>query len=137
MTTRPSAWILLIEDDALFREFLFNTLTEAGYMVRAANNGVGGLALARSMSAPSLVIVDVVMPIVDGLEVIRVLRADETLKHTPILAVSAAESEREVRPEAFLRKPFEPRELLAWVKRLTSGEDDSGHTPPAGTSVPF
>jgi two-component system response regulator MprA len=112
--------ILVIEDEDKILQFLQRGLTYEGYRVEMAADGAAGLALARA-EAPDLVILDWMLPGMDGLEVCRRLRAGGP---TPILMLTARESvsDRVLGLDAgaddYLVKPFEFDELLARVRAL-------------------
>jgi two-component system response regulator MprA len=112
--------ILIIEDEAKILQFLQRGLTYEGYRVVTAADGASGLALARS-EVPELVILDWMLPGLDGLEVCRRLRAAGP---TPILMLTARESvsDRVLGLDAgaddYLVKPFEFDELVARVRAL-------------------
>jgi DNA-binding response OmpR family regulator len=118
------ARILVMDDDALVRHSLRALLEAAGYDVIEAADGKAGLRLHGEQGA-DLVIVDISMPEQDGLEVIRTLRTE--IPRPKIVAISGggqtARSDMLTVAAAFgasrtLRKPFEPRELLAVIRDL-------------------
>jgi len=80
--------ILLVEDNEMNRNMLSRRLQRSGYSVVTAENGAQGLALARS-EAPALVLMDITLPDMDGWEVTRMLRADASTRHLPIIALTA------------------------------------------------
>jgi len=80
--------ILLVEDNEMNRNMLSRRLQRSGYNVVTAENGAQGLALARS-EAPALVLMDITLPDMDGWEVTRMLRADASTRHLPIIALTA------------------------------------------------
>ena len=112
--------VVLIDDEADLVEMLTQALETKGYEVHAAFNGVKGLAMARTLH-PDVVICDLMMPGMSGLEVCRNLRGDPDTKDIPILVISALGAESD-KPEAFwaaglksddfISKPFEPLELF-------------------------
>lgn len=121
--------VLVIEDDALLRQAIVRALTSHGYDVISAEDGAAGLA-AWALEQPDLVITDLHMPNVDGIETIRALRkAGATV---PILAVSggdslrsmlALESAGDLGATGLLSKPFTASQLAeAVVKALAKGE---------------
>ncbi len=110
--------ILVVEDDASILRGLQLNLTMEGYTVRSAMDGEAGLALARS-EHPDLLLVDVMLPKLDGLALIRALRTTDP--DTPILVLSAKGQEAdkvaglELGADDYVVKPFSLRELLARI----------------------
>jgi CheY-like chemotaxis protein len=82
------ARILLLEDDATFRDLVAAALKRAGYEVTTANDGQAGWD-ALDKARPDLILLDLAMPRLDGLSFLRRLRADETWGSVPVLVVSA------------------------------------------------
>ncbi|HXG62354.1 MAG TPA: response regulator transcription factor [Planctomycetota bacterium] len=115
--------VLVIDDEPEMLRLLDYNLTRAGYAVLTARDGESGLAAARR-HAPDLVILDVMMPGLDGLEVCKRLRQEPATAPRPILMLTAKaeESDRvlglELGADDYLAKPFGMRELLARVKAL-------------------
>ncbi|MBM3462466.1 MAG: response regulator transcription factor [Armatimonadetes bacterium] len=128
-----AARILLVEDDAEIRSFVRHYLEEAGYQVEAVREG--RQALDPTSRDVDLVMLDVNLPDVDGLEIIRRLRATGSL--TPIIVVSGREEESdrvsglEVGADDYVCKPFRPRELLARIRALLR----RARMPAAGSRV--
>ncbi|MBW4434929.1 MAG: response regulator [Pelatocladus maniniholoensis HA4357-MV3] len=116
-------YILVVDDNPDLRAYVSGILRADGYQVRTADNGSQGFRLAQEIS-PSLVVSDLMMPIVSGLEMIRMIRNDEKLKGTPIILLTAKVDEEtritgtERGADAYLAKPFNDRELLAEVRNL-------------------
>ncbi len=112
--------LLLIDDDEMITGPLARTLRESGYQVSVANNGKKGLELAQS-EQPDMVILDVMMPVMDGWEVCRALRQSSAV---PILMLSALGEEidrilgLELGADDYLTKPFSTRELKARIKAM-------------------
>ncbi len=119
-TTNPmsDATILLIEDDPMIAEPLLFGLESEGFRVLHAADGIEGLQLART-AAPDLILLDVMLPGMDGFQVLRHLRQDS---QTPILMLTAREQEMdrvmglESGADDYIVKPFSFRELLARVR---------------------
>ena len=119
--TAPSARILVADDDKAVRESLVRALTLEGYVVVAANDGAKALDMARSED-PDVVVLDIMMPAIDGLTACRVLRAEKN--RVPILMLTARTetSDRVAGLDAgaddYLPKPFALEELLARLRAL-------------------
>jgi pilus assembly protein CpaE len=115
--------ILVVDDNYINVRLVANFLTRAGYEVVPAASGPEALAKGREIH-PELVILDVMMPDMDGYEVCRRMRQDPITAQVPILMLTALDSvdERvkgfEAGADGYLSKPFEPDELLAHVKVL-------------------
>ncbi|MDZ7374530.1 MAG: response regulator [candidate division KSB1 bacterium] len=112
--------ILVIEDDAFTRELLEMELKDAGYEVLTAGDGKSGVEAVYS-SQPDLVLLDIMMPHIDGLEVLRTLRSDPKLSGLPVILISArGEVDDKLAGLAegandYVTKPFDIREVLARV----------------------
>lgn len=115
--------ILTIEDQADIRRLIRMTLEFKGYEVLEAGGGEAGLALARTRR-PDLILLDVMMPGMDGLAVGKLLSADALLCRIPVVMLSALGYASDVSAgmqngvRAYLIKPFSPLELLGLVGRL-------------------
>lgn len=120
--------ILLVEDESLISEMIVIALEEEGYEVHTANNGRSALSLlqdgerGQAKLTPDLIILDLMLPEVNGLDICRLLRYQGNV--TPILVVSAKSSETdrvlglEVGADDYLTKPFSMRELVARCRAL-------------------
>lgn len=118
--------ILIIEDDPLAAKILERQLSVDRYQVRVAHNGLDGLRICRA-EPPDLVLLDLMLPGVDGFEVLSQLRADPRTADIPVAIVSAKtdladqEMARRMGANAYLTKPFKLAELLEVVRSLLSG----------------
>lgn len=112
---------MIVEDDDATREAFSLILALSGYRVQTATNGRSALEQLRSSDRPSLIVLDLMMPIMDGAELRQHLAQDERLANIPILVCSAVAERDRVQlanpPAAFLRKPIDPQALLAAVQR--------------------
>ena len=119
----PRRMLLIVDDAVVNRSTLVDFLSPLGFEVHQADNGEAALAQARALR-PDLILMDVVMPVMDGLEATRRLREDRALHDVPVIALSAsaaAANEKEGRDcgaDAFLSKPIDLDELLAEIGRL-------------------
>jgi len=114
--------ILVVDDSAPAREMLRDILESEGYQVAEADGGAAALQLARFLQ-PKLMTLDVMMPDIDGFDVIQVLRNDPLTRDLPVLFISATvEHERGLAlgGSGFLTKPFTPTELMTEIRRLTA-----------------
>lgn len=117
------ATILVADDDTDVRGTLSRSLIRHGYEVLTANSGVEALALTRQM-LPDLLVLDMAMPGLDGIEVCRRLRADPTVSDTPVLFLTAQHRlpDRlrglDAGGDDYLIKPFDIQELTARVRAL-------------------
>lgn len=122
MPKRAAPRILVVDDEPGTVDVMIAVLTDARYVVTGVADGRAALASMASM-APDLVLLDFVMPVMDGGETLRTMRASAELATVPVVVMSGlpeAIVKRKCRKyEDFLRKPFSLDELLATVRRLT------------------
>ncbi len=127
--------ILIIEDEANIAQVIRLYLEQAGYTVVSAADGVAGLEL-HAREHPDLVILDLMLPALDGMEVCRRIRA---WAETPILMLTARQGEEdriaglESGADDYLVKPFSPRELVSRVKAILRRTSTSNPTGPQET----
>ena len=134
---RGSSTLLMMEDDFAVRELCSEYLTSLGYRVLMAPNGKEGLELFRThRKAVDLLIVDYLMPLRSGMEVVRAVREDGA--EIPILMVtgfSLGVSEEEILAQgvhAVLTKPFLPEDLAGRVGELLGAGEKPAHAPGSG-----
>jgi DNA-binding response OmpR family regulator len=117
------AKILIVEDETTLAETLAENLSEEGYEVLTADNGETGLALIRS-ELPGLIVLDIMLPVLDGLSVCRIVRKDSTISHIPIIMLTARGTEvdkivgLESGADDYITKPFGLGEFLARVRAV-------------------
>ncbi|MFQ5663416.1 MAG: response regulator [Terriglobia bacterium] len=115
--------VLIIEDDKDIVELVRYNLEKEGFQVTGASDGLSGLAQVKK-SPPDLLILDLMLPKLPGLEICKEIRRDQSLNRLPILMLTARgdEADRvvglEVGADDYVTKPFSPRELAARVKAL-------------------
>jgi two-component system, chemotaxis family, chemotaxis protein CheY len=121
--TAMSGVILAVDDSASMRQMVRFTLEGAGYKVIQANDGVEALELARTSGA-DLVLTDVNMPRMDGLTLVRELRALESYKYVPMLVLTTESGQdtkmrgKQAGATGWIVKPFNPEQLLATIARV-------------------
>ena len=119
----PRERILVVDDEEDLLELVNYNLTKEGYRVTCVESGEAALTEARK-SLPDLVVLDLLLPSVDGLEVCRLLKSEPKTKHIPVIMLTAKSEEADVvsglelGADDYLTKPFSPRVLLARVKAL-------------------
>lgn len=118
-----AAKVLVVEDNADMRSYVSSVLQQAGHEVWTARHGAEGYEVAKAQQ-PHLIVTDLMMPLVSGLEMIQMIRQNTHLKGTPIVLLTAKADEdtriegAEMGADAYLSKPFNDRELLAEVRNL-------------------
>jgi len=129
--------ILLVEDNEMNRDMLSRRLQRKGYEVVLAVDGPSGVEMARTQ-APELVLMDMSLPVLDGWEATRLLKADAATRHIPVIALTAhaMSSDREKALEAgcddYDTKPIELSRLLGKIEVLLR----RGETISAGELIP-
>jgi two-component system, cell cycle response regulator DivK len=118
MLSRPLA--LVIDDTDAVRRLYMSALRLEGFTVEEAHDGQQGLEKAVALR-PDIIITDVAMPVMDGREAIRRLRADDRTRHIPIIVCSAHAGGENLLADAVLEKPFSLHHLLSEVRRLVGG----------------
>ena len=119
----PAERVLIVDDDRVIQELLRVNLELEGYEVATASDGVEGLARFEEFR-PRLVLLDIMMPKLDGWQVARRLTASEAGRDVPIVVLSAraqdADVERgsEIGVAAYVTKPFDPIRLLDMIREL-------------------
>jgi two-component system phosphate regulon response regulator PhoB len=127
--------ILIIDDEKDLIELVRYNLEKEGYHVTSACDGESGLAMAFQ-SMPDIILIDLMLPGIDGLEVCRRLRSESRTAQVPILMLTAKSGETdrilglELGADDYVTKPFSPRELAARIKailrRTSQSSDESG-----------
>ena len=110
--------VLLIEDELPVREMMRDVLELEGYQVLSAANGKDALeALHASPTSPCVILLDLMMPVMNGWEFLDVLRSSPRHSHVPVVICSAFhETAKSIRPSAILKKPFQLPSLLKTVQ---------------------
>jgi DNA-binding response OmpR family regulator len=119
--------VLVVDDHPPTIQLIRAALEEMGLEVSSAGNGAEGL-LAIRQQRPDLVILDVMMPVMDGFQTVRVLRQDTETADLPVILLTARSADEDVArgwssgASCYLTKPFEVTELTSLVKRMLEGE---------------
>lgn len=115
--------ILYVEDSAVNRRLVRDLLQHTSYTLVEANDGEAGVAKALEIS-PDLILMDIQLPTISGLEAMRRLRANAFTAATPIIAITSFalsgddQKAKEAGATAYLAKPYSPRDLLALIRKL-------------------
>jgi two-component system cell cycle response regulator DivK len=115
--------ILIVEDTQDNRQIMRDILTNAGFDIAEAHDGLAAVRMASELR-PDLIIMDIQLPILDGYEATRLIRADPALHQVPIIAVTSyalSGDEGKARTagcNGYIAKPFSPRQLLANVREF-------------------
>ncbi len=115
--------VLVVDDNPDLRFYVSRILRDSGFAVFLARNGSEGFEVAKNR-LPDLIVTDLMMPVISGLDLIRMIRADEDVRGTPVILLTAKADEDtriegvERGADAYLSKPFNDRELLAEVRNL-------------------
>jgi len=123
--------IVRVDDDEHVSYLLDFLLERNGFTVIKANDGREFLDIFDIGLAPDLVILDIMLPYVDGFELIKKIRNHPSWKNTPILVLSGRESEKDIAhgldagANDYITKPFQPMELIARIKRLLDSKHAS------------
>lgn len=119
--------VLVVDDQPHIVRLIQVNLEKEGFQVATARDGVEGITQVREIR-PDLVILDVIMPRKDGFEVLREIKADESLAETPVILLTVKSHNADIveglreGAELYLPKPFHPKELVSLVKRVLNPE---------------
>jgi CheY-like chemotaxis protein len=111
--------VLVVEDDEDIRVSLELALEDAGWQVRTAANGRDALRAALEGPPPDAIVLDLMMPVMHGWELVAALRAHPSLQHVPLVVTSAVNDDERVSADVVLRKPYRLETLLYALERLT------------------
>lgn len=123
--------ILAVDDEKHIVRLVQVNLERAGYQVLTAYDGIDALEKVKA-EKPDMIVCDVMMPRMDGFEVLRNLKADAGTRDIPVIMLTAKAQDADVFKgwqsgvDAYLTKPFNPMELLAFVKRIFKSLDNVG-----------
>ena len=126
MKVDTSKFVLIVDDDPNLLEVTSFVIESEGMAVETAKNGEEALALLRAGRLPGLVLLDLMMPVMNGWEFLDEVAKDPLLKVLPVVVLTAAEHAQVPRGVEVLCKPVELRALLRLVERYVRGDDDAG-----------
>lgn len=106
--------VLVVDDDDALRDIVAEAIADAGFAVEQAENGEVALAKMRADS-PCVVLLDLMMPVMDGWQVVSEMQADPALAGVPVCVISAQDKTPPPRADRFLRKPVTLAELVSAV----------------------
>lgn len=116
--------VLVIEDDRIVAAMVEHLLARQGYTVRSASDGREASEIIAQSRPPAIILLDVMLPFIDGFELIAQIRANSAWLSTPIVMLTSKTQERnivralEAGADDYIVKPFQPQELIARVRRL-------------------
>ena len=138
-----SAKILVADDSALAAKMLANVLTNNSYDVVMATNGIEAVQKVYS-EAPSLILLDIFMPHMNGYQACRLLKDDPEVAHIPIVILTGSDSRSaeswslQTGADAFMTKSFEPADLISTIERLLAAQTHAEHSlqaPPGPADI--
>ncbi|WAJ29841.1 response regulator [Antarcticirhabdus aurantiaca] len=118
--------ILTVDDSRTMRELLRSALVEAGFNILQAEDGVHGLEVLRENALPDVIITDINMPRMNGLEFIEAVRADRGLRAIPIIVLTTEsdpakkDRARNAGATGWIVKPFDPQRLVGAINRVAA-----------------
>jgi two-component system response regulator VicR len=126
MDETVSLKILYIEDDPEMIDLVSLILNRQGYQVSGANGGREGLEVVKK-SAPDLILLDLMMPDIDGWDVYQQLKAEETTRNIPVIVITAKAQTIDrvlglqiAKVDDYISKPFRPAELISSIQHITN-----------------
>ncbi|WP_420264321.1 response regulator [Candidatus Magnetominusculus dajiuhuensis] len=136
--------ILIVEDSAIQRELLRRALTQAGYEVILARDGIEGLSLAQTQM-PALIVSDIAMPGMDGFEMSYKIKTLESVKHIPVILLTALSDAKEIirgleaKADFYITKPYNEHYLLLSIESLLkdAASPSKDYDPEAGLKITF
>jgi CheY-like chemotaxis protein len=122
--------VLVVDDEQSVRDFFQLMLPAEGFEVLLASNGAEALLMAQK-EKPDLVLLDWMMPLMDGLTTLKMLKGNEITQHIPVVMLTAKQQPHDFMEasvegaDAYIAKPFEAEDVLAMMKRFFQAADES------------
>jgi DNA-binding response OmpR family regulator len=116
---------LVVEDDQIIATVVEHLLSRRGFTVEVARDGRQALEFIKAKPKPAIVVLDVMLPYVDGFDLIKTIRAHATWSEVPVVMLTAKSQEQHIvralddGANDYVVKPFRPGELLARIRRVT------------------
>ncbi len=124
MSDQNKVVIVYVEDDSEMIDLVSLILTRKGYAVKGAHGGHQGLEIIR-MDPPDVILLDLMMPDMDGWDVYQQLKANETTAHIPVIIITAKSQTIDqvlglhiAKVDAYICKPFRPQELIESIEKV-------------------
>ena len=121
-----STFVLIVDDDPDLLDVTSFVIEDEGMAVEIARNGEEALALLRAGRLPTLILLDLMMPVMNGREFLDAVADDPVLKRIPVVVLTATEHTEVAGAREVLGKPMDLKELLQIVERYVRGGKDSG-----------
>ncbi len=122
MSTTPAPYVMVVEDDADIRAALAETLEDYGFLTLTARNGQDALDQLHAGQRPAVVLLDIMMPVMDGIEFRKRQQAEAQLASIPVIVITAADDvaakQEALAAAGGFRKPVSVPELLSLIRRL-------------------
>lgn len=111
--------ILIIDDDEAIRLALQAVLEKENFTVFAAANGQEGLELLGNIPQPCLILLDLMMPVLDGWEFLEIRKKDENISKIPVVVISAfSDQAKKINADGFLKKPIDINQFLEMINKF-------------------
>ena len=129
----PPLKVLVCDDERNIVRMIQVSLSREGYDVVTAYDGKEGLEKVKE-EKPDILVLDVMMPYMDGFEVLKTLRREPETENLPVIMLTAKAQDKDVfegyqfGADMYLTKPFNPRELISFIQRLSSGAQEQSST---------
>ena len=123
--------ILLVEDDPELSEAISTTFRNVGHRVMTARHGGDALDQLREGDLPEVVVLDLMMPVMDGIQFLQAARADERLRSLPVVVITSGDQDLPFGAQAIVRKPADMDVLLSMVGEHCAHAKARGRAYPA------